>query len=75
MKPLWKGRLPPIATTEGTRYQTSIVWKHYLSEIYKACTEALTRKALIQENSLAHPLISDIKKQNKICIKKFAQYL
>ena len=67
IKPLWKGRIPPIATTEGTRYQTSIVWKHHVSEIHKACTEALRRKALIQESSLAHPwpLISTIQKRGK----------
>ena len=70
IKPLWKGRIPPIATTKGTRYQTSIVWKHHVSEIHKACTEALRRKALIQENSLAHPLISAIQKKEDKLYKK-----
>ena len=70
IKPLWKGRIPPIATTEGTRYQASIVWKHHVSEIHKACTEALRRRVLLQENSSTHPLISAIQKREENYIKR-----
>ena len=70
IKPLWKGRIPAIATTEGTRYQTLAVWKHHVSKIHKACTEALRRKTLVQENSLAHPIISAIKKTEENLYRK-----
>jgi len=70
IKPLWKGRIPPIATTEGTRFQTSIVWKHRTSEIHSACINALRSQALIQADSIAHPLISSIKKSEEKLYQK-----
>ena len=62
IKTLWKGRIPAIATKEGTRYQKSIVLRHHYSDIHRACLEAFKKKALYMECSPMHPIINSVKR-------------
>ena len=67
-------RMPPIADSQGCRFNSKVVIDHELSSIHHAAIEATTDKQLFREGSTEHPWLAVCRKMDKKLFNKLVVF-